>query len=140
MEEFIYILIIVVWLAISIVKGSKRKAAASMRPGTASKPKTRSFEEIMAEMLGTNEPHQAQQVPVFEEEYEEDFEEEVGMAYQTMEDLYLAEKLEDSNDLRIEEPKKDDIEPQSKKSQSQKQHFDLRTAIIYQAIMERPYI
>jgi len=141
MEEFVYILIIVVWLAISIVKSNKRKAAASMRPATTSKSKTRGFEEIMAEILGANEPHQAQQVPVFEEGYEEDFaEEEVGMAYQSLEDLYMTEMAEDSNDLHIEEPKKDNIEPQNKRSKSRKQHFDLRTAIIYQAIMERPYI
>lgn len=140
MENFIYILIGVIWLAFSVIKGSqKKKASISSRPNDEANPKNRSFEDIMSEILGTNEGRQNPQNQFVEHVEEEVEEENVGNAYQTLEDLYLKERLENEHELRIEEPKNNNLEPQILEPNSHNQQFDLRTAIIYQAIMERPY-
>lgn len=142
MENFIYILIGVIWLVISVKKSNqKKKALLANKPDNEAEPGNRSFEDIMSEILGTNETHQniqKQFVETVEEEVVE--EEEVGNAYQSLEDLYLKESLENEYDLRIEEPIRDNLEPQITELNNRKQQFDLRTAIIYQAIMERPYV
>lgn len=144
MEDYIYILIGAIWLIFSVVKGNqKKKASMANRTDGDTHPNSRSFEDIMSEILGTNESQQAPQnqfVNYSDEEVIEEVEEvEVGNAYQSLEDLYMKESLENEYEPRIEELIKNRIEPQIKEHKSQKQQFDLRTAIIYQAIMERPY-
>jgi len=142
MEDFIYVLIGIIWLAFSVIKGSqKKKAAMANRPENDANPKNKSFEDIMAEILGTNEVNHTQQNQAIEPIEEEIVEEEqVGNAYQSLEDLYLQERLQNEQELRIEKPKNNNLEPQIIERNSRKQQFDLRTAIIYQAIMERPYV
>jgi len=141
MENFIFILIGVIWLVYSVAKVNKKKNASPPSAAESSQDyKNRGFEDIMAEILGTSNVRQniaEQYVETIEEEAVE--EEEVGNAYQSLEDLYLIEELENEQEQRIEEPKKDNLEPQITERNSRKQQFDLRTAIIYQAIMERPH-
>ncbi|MBZ0241820.1 MAG: hypothetical protein K8F24_01275 [Bacteroidales bacterium] len=141
MENFIFILIGVIWLVYSVIKANQKKNAAPPSAAKTSQDhENRGFEDIIAEILGTKDMLQNPQnqfIETLEEEVVE--EEEVGNAYQTLEDLYLKEGLENELELRIEEPIKDNLEPQITERNSRKQQFDLRTAIIYQAIMERPH-
>jgi hypothetical protein len=142
MDDFIYVLIGIIWLAFSVIKGSqKKKAAMAKRPAAEeSTSQNSTFEEIMAEILGTNEVKPTQQNQTFEPLVEEVVEEEeVGNAYQSLEDLYLKERLNNKQELQIEKPENNNLEPQILKRISREQQFDLRKAIIYQTILERPY-
>ncbi|MDY0076080.1 MAG: hypothetical protein RBR87_02295 [Bacteroidales bacterium] len=140
MENFIFILIGVIWLVYSVSKANQKKNTASTSATENSQEaKNRGFEDIMAEILGTSNVRQHIPDQYIETLEEEAVEEEVGNAYQSLEDLYLKEELENQQEPYIEEPKKDNLEPQITKRNSRKQQFDLRTAIIYQAILERPH-
>jgi len=141
MENFIFILIGAIWLVYSVSKANQKKnTAPTSATENSQDAKNRGFEDIMAEILGTSNVRQHipdQYIETLEEEAVE--EEEVGNAYQSLEDLYLKEELENQQEPYFEEPKKDNLEPQITKRNSRKQQFDLRTAIIYQAILERPH-
>jgi hypothetical protein len=144
MEDFIYILIGVIWLVFSVIKGTQKRKTRdqNQQAGSPQQKKERSFDDILAEILGEESEPQT----VFQEVSEqkstiEITETEVGGAYQSLEDLYLIEHKEQ---LKKEGNSKDNsvkraIEPETIKKTKGHQPFDLRKAIIYQAILERPY-
>jgi hypothetical protein len=144
MEDFIYILIGIIWLVFSVIKGTQKKKATSadQHSETSQKEKGRTFEDIMSEILG--EDRQTEYVEVSEQESTIDLETaepEVGSAYQSLEDIYLKEQQERLKNIEIleEEPVELSSEPQFSEESSIHSSFDLRKAIIYQALLERPY-
>ncbi|MDD4372334.1 MAG: hypothetical protein PHG67_00295 [Bacteroidales bacterium] len=144
MEDFIYILIGVIWLVFSVIKGSqKRKTQEQSRQTGNTQKKERSFEDILSEMLGeVPEPQTVFQEVSEQESTTEIVEAEVGEAYQSLEDLYLIDQKEqlEKEEMSIDNSVKRVIEPQAIKKNKGREPFDLRRAIIYQAILERPYV
>ncbi|MDD3636094.1 MAG: hypothetical protein RBR84_01180 [Bacteroidales bacterium] len=144
MEDFIYILIGVIWLVFSVIKGTQKRKTQdqNQQAGSTQQRKERSFDDILTEILGEeSEPQTVFQEVSEQESTIEITETEVGGAYQSLEDLYLIEHKEQ---LKKEGNSKDNsvkraIEPETIKKIKDHQPFDLRRAIIYQAILERPY-
>lgn len=144
MEDFIYILIGVIWLVFSVIKGTQKRKTQdqNQQAGSTQQRKERSFDDILTEILGEeSEPQTVFQEVSEQESTIEITETEVGGAYQSLEDLYLIEHKEQ---LNKEGNSKDNsvkraIEPETIKKIKDHQPFDLRRAIIYQAILERPY-
>jgi hypothetical protein len=144
MEDFIYILIGVIWLVFSVIKGTQKRKTQdqNQQAGSTQQRKERSFDDILTEILGDeSEPQTVFQEVSEQESTIEITETEVGGAYQSLEDLYLIEHKEQ---LKKDGNSKDNsvkraIEPETIKKIKDHQPFDLRRAIIYQAILERPY-
>lgn len=144
MEDFIYILIGVIWLVFSVIKGTQKRKTQdqNQQAGSTQQRKERSFDDILTEILGEeSEPQTVFQEVSEQESTIEITETEVGGAYQSLEDLYLIEHKEQ---LKKEGNSKDNsvkraIEPETIKKIKDHQPFDLHRAIIYQAILERPY-
>ncbi|HPE42452.1 MAG TPA: hypothetical protein PKV88_00095 [Bacteroidales bacterium] len=144
MEDFIYILIGVIWLVFSVIKGTQKRKTQdqNQQAGSTQQRKERSFDDILTEILGEeSEPQTVFQEVSEQESTIEITETEVGGAYQSLEDLYLIEHKEQ---LKKDGNSKDNsvkraIEPETIKKIKDHQPFDLRRAIIYQAILERPY-
>lgn len=144
MEDFIYILIGVIWLVFSVIKGTQKRKTQdqNQQAGSTQQRKERSFDDILTEILGEeSEPQTVFQEVSEQESTIEITETEVGGAYQSLEDLYLIEHKEQ---LKKDGNSKDNsvkraIEPETIKKIKDHQPFDLHRAIIYQAILERPY-
>jgi hypothetical protein len=145
MEDFIYILIGIIWLVFSVVKGNQKKKAAMTQNQQSNNPqeaKDRSFEDILSEMFGEEPETVFQKVGEQESTIDmETSEPEVGMAYQSLEELFLKEQEEQISKGEIvkENSVKSRIEPETLEKSLDHQPFDLRRAIIYQAVLERPY-
>ncbi len=151
MEDFIYILIGVVWLGASIYRASqKRKEKARPKASATSTPASTTRENkarsLLEELLG------GQEVSIPEPEVQEvEYAEPMRME---------VEKLESSNSFQKEYAKYglggvetlttegvsslgritfEDKMPINENKTSKHLNIDLRKAIIYQAILERPY-
>ena len=153
MEDYIYILIGIIWLAASIYKAAnkKKKAVAPQAEAEGSevqqsqgRPKPRSlFEELMG-------GHEIQlPEPEMHEIYDEDEHEAVRVEQKkpsgSFQEEYAKfgfkglEKLKSEGESSTDRISfRDEMKNASKKSSSQK-HIDLRKAIIYSTILERPY-
>ncbi|MBG0781032.1 MAG: hypothetical protein H0S84_02055 [Bacteroidales bacterium] len=145
MEDFIYILIGIIWLVFSVVKSNQKKKAAMTQNQQISEPqeaKDISFEDTIAEMFAEEPETVFQEVGEQESTIDmETSEPEVGMAYQSLEELYLKEQEEQirKGEITKENSVKNRIEPETLEKTLDHHPFDLRRAIIYQAILERPY-
>ncbi|MBU2557154.1 MAG: hypothetical protein KJ578_05165 [Bacteroidetes bacterium] len=142
MEDLIYILIGVIWLVFSVIKGTQKKNPPSINDAEEhDESDHRGFEDIMAEILGKQNPREEKpNIEEYKSEQEPE-EEQVGMAYQSLEDLYMKERLKNREaNLGLDEPEKEILEPETIKRNKPRPQFDLRKAIIYQTILERPYV
>lgn len=145
MEDFIYVLIGIIWLVFSVVKGNQKKKAAMTQNQQTKEPKEakdRSFEDIISEMFGEEPETVFQKVGEQESTIDmETSEPEVGMAYQSLEEIFLKEQEEQisKGEITKENSVKNRIEPETLEKTLDHQPFDLRRAIIYQAVLERPY-
>ena len=151
MEEFIYILIGVIWLAASIYKASQKKKQKAAPPKQAASVATEESKVSRVRSL-LDELLEGQQLripepEVTELEYEEpmlaDIEnlpeessfqnEYAGYGLKGLEAL-SGEGVSSLGRITFE-----DIMKESEKKVSAPEEFDLRKAIIYSAILERPY-
>lgn len=140
MEDVIYILLAVAWVAFSIVKGAKKKTTTQ----TTQRPKSE-LEEIFGEFF----PKQVEPEPAYEslEDIQPEYFEEVEQSdeYYSQYVGILDEEpisLEDEFDYNDQ----DKLEPLAHNNKPEKEHqhfnfhstFDLRKAMIYQILLQRP--
>jgi len=152
MEEFIYIIIGVIWLAATIYKASQKKKGkagpqkpATSTPGTESKVSARSLLEQLLEGQQVSIPEP--EVVELETEYDEPMIAEVeerrrkesfkteyaGYGFKSLESL-SGEGVSSLGQIKFK-----DIMKEDKKKAGGPVKIDLRKAIIYSAILERPY-
>lgn len=150
MEEFIYILIGVIWLAASIYKASqKKKQKAKPQSPATSIPneetpvsKTRSLLEELMEGQQARVP----EPEVIEYEYDEPMQAEIeNKAAGSFQSEYAGygfkglEALESEGESSLSRITFKDIMKVPTENQRKAVKIDLRKAIIYSAILERPY-
>ncbi len=154
MEDYIYIIIGIIWLVFSVVKGnqkrkSQQQAASDNASESVPKPtEQKSFEDILSEILNPVAPLTEQPAPdpydeeVFSMETEEVevIEEEKRTEYQSLEEIFAAEAESRLAAVSVMEmPEDDTIIASQAQLRKPKNTIDLRKAIVYQAILERPY-
>lgn len=151
MEDFIYILIGVIWLAASIYKATRKKkqkaqqnkAVPSNTPENTHRPETRS---LLEELLGGQQPS-IPEPAVIETEYSDAmFEEaEANKASKSFQSEYTKlghselEALSEEGVSSLGNITFYDVMKEQKKKTSTPVKINLRKAIIYSAILERPY-
>ena len=151
MEDFIYILIGVIWLAASIYKATQKKKqkAQQQKPVTSTTPENTHRPEtrnLLEELLGgqqVNIPEPA----VIETEYSDPMFEEVeaNKASGSFQSEYTQlghkglEALSEEGVSSLGDIPFQDVMKEQKKKTSGTVKIDLRKAIIYSAILERPY-
>ena len=150
MEDYIYILVGVIWLAASVynaTKKNKKKAASPSKESARSESKSGMTEarSLLDELLGGQDvripaPHEEEHI------YEPDiFEAETETPTPSFQREYTNMGLKGLEALSGEEIKTTDRiefidEMKSLKKRGRRQNkIDLRKAIIYSAILERPY-
>ena len=150
MEDYIYILIGIIWLAASVYRASQKKkqAAAKKSAGEPSKPKSEMTEarSLLEELLGGQEikiPEPEEQeitisepekVPVKEDRPLRKFESEY-----TKMGLRGVESLKGEGTSSTDRILFKDTLYSGKKKVTGQRKVNLRKAIIYKAILERPY-
>lgn len=154
MEDYIYIIIGLIWLVFTAIKGNQKKKsqqqqAANSRPTAAPQPnEQKSFEDILSEILNPTATVIQSTVPEYDEEEplsletmpEEPKEEERRTEYQSLEEIFAAEAESRLAAISVMElPNEDEATTITTLQKKQKNHIDLRKAIVYQAILERPY-
>ena len=151
MEDFIYILIGVIWLAASIYKATQKKKQKAQQnkpvtpstPESAYRPETRS---LIEELLGGQQvsiPEPA----VIETEYSDPMFEEVeaNKSVESFQSEYTKlghrglEALSGEGVSSLGNITFEDVMKKQKNKTSGPVKIDLRKAIIYSAILERPY-
>ena len=151
MEDYIYILIGVIWLAATIYRASQKKkqAAAQARPGpdTSSKetsqPRKRSLFEELFEGQETRLPEP--ELADYEFEEPEFSKPTITPKTKTFKDEYASrglsglEALSDEGVSSMGRIKFEDIMKELDKKPMKQQKITLRKAVIYSAILERPY-
>ncbi len=150
MEEFIYILIGVIWLAASIYKASqKKKQKARPQSPATSVPeeetpvsRTRSLLEELLEGQQVRVP----EPEVIEYEYDEPMRAEIeNKAAGSFQSEYTGhgfkglEALESEGESSLGRIVFKDIMKDTAENQRKAVRIDLRKAIVYSAILERPY-
>jgi FtsZ-interacting cell division protein ZipA len=152
MEEFIYILIGVIWLAATIYRASQKKKqqqAKQARPPestTREKPESPTVSSLLEELL----EGQRLRIPepeVSEIEYDEPMVEEVSEreptpSFQSEYANYQGSRLEalkGEGESAFNRIVFDDIMKIREEKPRRNVKFDLRKAVIYSAILERPY-
>lgn len=150
MDDLIYVLLLIAWVAYSFynakqkrkLKEQQHKPAAEpkyeMEPLPETQPQRSIFEEIFKE-AGLEDFEE--QEPVYEPEYEEPSKEVKIFSYEDPETWNEEEKHMLSSRLQIpdDEEKKEPETIKAGPTDMHKEAFDLRKAIIYNAILERPY-
>ena len=139
-EDFLYILIGIVWVAFSIYKGSKRKKPVTKQ----NLEKNKGFFETLLEEVTKQDQQQVDvpyvpQVPLSETPLpSENREEERIFSY---DDAYEEENFKEPEViLATDEPhKKTDLKKQSQAPGSKRLRFDLKKAIIYSEILQPKY-
>jgi len=153
MEDYIYIIIGIIWLVFTVIKNNQKKAQqqqdVGQKPASSVPPiaEAKTFEDILTEILNPVAPVPSPQMMTEPEEYytEETISpeivlEEARTEYQSLEEIFAAEAEERLASRSVAEMPEDS----SKSILSEEKHdvlnrIDLRKAVIYQAILERPY-
>ncbi|MEN8226086.1 MAG: hypothetical protein ABFS05_12080 [Bacteroidota bacterium] len=152
MEEFIYIILGVLWLAATIYRASKKKQQALPKKDTTGNIEEESHVSAKQSLLEQLLEGQQLKIPEpevieMEEEYAEPMMAEVeerrqkesfqtkyaGYGFRSLESL-SGEGVRSLGDITFE-----DIMKEPKKKPRSAVSVDLRKAIIYKAILERPY-
>jgi len=150
MDDLIYILLLVAWVAYSFYNAKQKRKQKEQQqkpyaqpkpvaePMPEAKPQRSIFEEIFKEAgLEDYEEHE----PEYEPEYLEPAKETKIFSYEDPETWDEKDKHVLNTGLRIPEESQPK-EPETVlagHTDTQKEAFDLRRAIIYNAILERPY-
>lgn len=149
-EDFLYILVGLVWVAFSIYKGSQKKKKAQKPDGEANKSKS-GFEEILENLLGVKEEDHVYEENIINKPKENLFNEVEEIETKVTEtpfETFSYDKAQEQGNFFEEKEvftskthKRDSLEvvknskPVRKKK---KPKFDVRKAIIYSEIMRRP--
>jgi hypothetical protein len=152
MEEFIYIILGVLWLAATIYRASKKKQQpAQKKPATENlkeKPRVSAAQSLLEQLLEGQQMRVPEPEMVeIEETYAEPMMAEVeerksadtfraqyeGYGFRSLESL-SGEGVSSMGDIAF-----NDIMKEPKKKPRSAVKVDLRKAIIYKAILERPY-
>lgn len=154
MEDYIYIIIGLIWLVFTVVKGNqKKKSQQQAASGNATEAvpepiEQKTFEDILSEILNPTATLTNQPAPI---EHEEEVfnmeaeavavnEEEKRTEYQSLEEIFAAEAESRLAAVSVMEmPEDDAIIASQAQNRKPKNTIDLRKAIVYQAILERPY-
>jgi len=142
-EDYIYILIGIIWIVFSIYQGRKKKQQKSSQP-TAEKKKS-FFETLLDEVVEKNK--QSGQVYDFEPEIEKEapvaVKETIEDRKFSYDDYYEERNYDEANEAIIKDgPISLSVSPQKLKSRrrnGRKIKFDLRKAVIYSEILKPRY-
>jgi hypothetical protein len=140
MEDVIYILLAVAWVVFSVVKGAKKKTATQ----TTQRPKTE-LEEIFGEFF----PKPVEPEPVYEslEDIQPEYIEEVEQSdeyYSQYVGILEEDPIHLDDDFAQNNQDKSDPLAHTIKPERERQQFnfhstfDLRKAMIYQILLQRP--
>ncbi len=151
MEEFIYIIIGVIWLAATVYKASQKKKAGPKKPavpGPDGEKKVSATRSLLEQLLEGQElripdPEVVELEPEYDEPMVAEVEERkrqntiqagyTGYGYKSLESV-SGEGVSSLGKITFE-----DIMQQHETKVRKPVKIDLRKAIIYQAILERPY-
>ena len=153
MEEYIYILLGVLWLAATIYRASKKKKQQAPPPrqatdSTEKESRVSTTQSLLEQLLdGQHLRIPEPEVSAIDEEYAEPMLAEVeerkkDKSYQTKYEGYGFQSLEsvmEEGVRSLEGIAFDDIMKQHEKKKGSAVRVNLRKAIIYKAILERPY-
>jgi hypothetical protein len=160
MEDFLYILAIIAWVAYSFYKNSqkvKKNRPVTRRPIEEAPEQSRDFRSILEEILGQEEeriPELQPEIPTPSREvykpmeytpaYQPQDEHQYQSIYKTLDDLYedsgmmpsqMQVSLEDmGNDQRIQA-----VSSMEEKKDTPRWKADIRNAIILSEVLNRPY-
>jgi hypothetical protein len=145
MDDFIYILIGVFWVIFTIMRKSQKKQGAVSYDGpTTVQQKTGSFDEVIRELLGATEPEIVEtSAPTLEEKGIESSNEQFTL--ETIDsEIQTGEVLESLED-EIQSPGYTSIsfdEEPEEPDENQGSYvfdFDIKRAVVYSIILDRPY-
>lgn len=165
MEDYIYILIALLWIVFSVIKANKKKNAAlpdeadefeEFEESTQEQRST--FDELLEEFLGEDsgtksksrpvqtEPQQTvesifdfDQPKTFTPEIEEKDDITSEIDEEPLEPVYIMEEDEPITGESLTQKTDTDNYDTSRIRAMQKKQFDLRKAVIYSSILHRPY-
>lgn len=149
-DDYIYILVGVIWLAFSIYKGVQKKKAAQEKEtesdnGETQSPKKSIFEDFLNQLVSEEEPVPYQPTENEESNKKEEIVVEAGNETElfSYDDVYEESNyLEKTDVFKEESPIKPTLktsEKAHKKRITKKSRFNLRRAIVYSEILNRPY-
>jgi hypothetical protein len=142
-EDFLYIIIGLIWIGFSIYKAQQKKKAITQGGGDIKKEKS-FFDNLMSEFVN-EEPSKPYQVPASETPPLETTEKRKNMAEKkfSYDDLYEESNVKSYFDVYENKPAmKAEFAEEFKSSQQQKKRkpkIDLRKAVIYSEILNRKY-
>lgn len=165
MEDFIYILLGIVWVVFSIIKGTQKKKQAQYEDLDDTTPERGGgLEEWLEEFLPPSpKPAKVEETyyPSFDDDATAYDHEENATAFEafehegapdaasykfydgTLEDIapeiVSLEEMDDLSHMLYKTDEDQSKESSSRNTSSWHENFSLRNAIIYQAILERPY-
>jgi hypothetical protein len=155
MEDLIYIIIGVLWLVFTFYTASKKKKQqqqkTASKPTESSQPTTQPniLDEIFGEdtsVVFDDFPEEEQETEVnftFEDEYEDKGIQSVetfgNKYFSDTENVSFKDLVRRAQEERIEEADTVDLHIEDEDDGIIKKDFNLRKALIYQAILERPY-
>jgi hypothetical protein len=145
-EDYLYIIIGLVWVAFSIYKGAQKKKSLAKTPqqseeGEVQKKKKSFFDEFLSEIIKDDEPVPNESIEV-EEKFREPVivEQDKVFSYDDIveESNVIVEsnvyEVKPTTDLNFQQELKSHL-----KSKKEQPRFDLRKAIIYSEILNRRY-
>lgn len=165
MEDYIYILIALLWIVFSVIKANKKKNAAVPDEvdeydefEESSQEQRSTFDELLEEFLGEesstktrSKPAQTEPQQTVESIFDRDqpktltpeIEEKEDIASEIDEDplepIYIMEGDEPITGQSLTQKTDTDDYDTSRIRAMQKKQFDLRKAVIYSSILHRPY-
>ncbi len=151
-EDYLYIIIGIVWVAVSIYKGAqKRKQSTSAPSSSDGKPKKNFLDSILEEFAEKNsaiydepEPREIEEVSPPQSRFQQSTNHQEGVF--SYDDVYEESNVNEYDDVYKEEPPltspKTQILQKPKKPtiKRKKKRFDIRKAVIYSEILRPPYL
>ncbi len=147
-EDYLYILIGVVWVAVSIYKGAQKRKKAASAPSSSEPEQKKSFIDAFLEEF------EEKQTPIYEEPKPDDFEELSTRPIQaeaenidenyvfSYDDQYEESNVNEYDDVYKKEPETIIRTQELSKpvKRRKKRRLDLRRAVIYSELLRRPYL
>ncbi|MBU0487300.1 MAG: hypothetical protein KKA07_13155 [Bacteroidetes bacterium] len=145
-KTFIYILIAVVWIVVSIVRASNKANKKKAAPASAAPPKqgNQDFNKVLEELLGIKKPEPAPAAPAIPVQ-DKPSKPKFASATLTKESVEAGASMEYLNNYSFSDNLAGNISGRSGEKRSEEKvsrprlEFDLKQAVIYSAILNRPY-
>jgi hypothetical protein len=139
-EDFFYILVGLIWVAVSIYKGMQKKKSQN---APAEKVKKKSvLETLMNEFLEEEKPVQPETIVYQAPSQDTNFEEEEKTEVFSYDDIYEQSnynEVSEVNTIKTEAKTKRRTDLKVPVRTRKKQHFNLKKAVIYSEILNRRY-